>query len=162
MKNRLKLLSCILLFIAFSFSYSIQVSGQEKVNISAGIGLPELLNISVRYQLLYQVQIGLEVGTMPGLDEGQSLTSIGGDIYYHFGRLSKRRPWYFRVGLTNLNDEYFLGMKKYLYLNLRGGKDFNLSKKIGINIDAGLGFELTHRSIATVIPSLGICFFYRI
>ena len=37
----------VLLFI-FLFGYGNQTSGQEKLNISAGIGLPELINFGIR------------------------------------------------------------------------------------------------------------------
>jgi len=176
MKNKVKPIYHILLFITFSFSYGNQVFGQEKVNISAGIGLPELLNIGVRYQL-DQAQIGLSIGSMPVKDE--SLISLSGDFYYHFGGSSKFsdiRPWYGRIGLNYVRDETETSVDKYLYLILRIGRDFNLSKKFGINIDAGLGPQLFHDEIMKkpstswfnldfefpVIPALGICLFYRI
>ena len=41
-----------------------QTSNQEKLNISAGIGMPEHLNFGICYQL-EQVQIGLYIGSAP-------------------------------------------------------------------------------------------------
>ena len=175
MKDKVKLLSNILLIITFLFSHSNQVFGQEKVNLSTGFGIPELLNIGVRYQLS-QVQIGLSVGSIPVPNE--NIISISGDVYYHFGgfsELSNRRLWYVKIGLNYLRDETESVIDKYLYLNTRVGRDFNISNKIGIEIDVGAIFQLDNEVIRKkppsgwnidiempVIPSIGIGLFYRI
>ena len=147
----------------------------QKVNISAGMGSPELLNVGLRYQL-DQAQIGLSFGSMPVKDE--SMVSFAGDVYYHFAGssvLSNRRPWYGRGGLTWLRYETDNLIDKHLYLNTRLGRDLYFSEKFGVNIDTGLSFEL-HRERARkvppgmwsfqldfpVLPSVGIGFFYRI
>ncbi len=148
--------------------------GQEKVNISAGIGSPELLNVGLRFQF-DQAQIGLSLGSMPVKDE--SMVSFAGDVYYHFAGssvLSNRRPWYGRGGLTWLRYETNTLIDKHLYLNARVGRDLNISEKFGVNIDAGLSFELYSERTRKeppgiwsfqldfpVLPSLGIGFFYR-
>lgn len=176
MKDRVKPLSCISLILIFLFSFSMQMFGQEKVNVSVGIGLPELLNIGVGFPL-EQAQIGMSIGTMPVKDE--SLISLSGDFYYHFGgssEFSDIHSWYGGIGLNYLRDETETLIDKYLYLILRIGRDLNLSKKIGFNVDAGLGIQLYHDEIIKipsnnwfnfdfefpVIPTIGICLFYRI
>ena len=143
MKNKLKPLSYILLIISFLIIYGNQINGQEKVNISAGIGMPELFNVGVHRQL-DQTQIGLSIGILPGKLTGNDF-SISGDVYYHFGGTSKfsdRRPWYGRFGLTYLRNEAEYNIHKYTYLNLRIGRDLNISKKVGIEIDVGVVLEL--------------------
>lgn len=176
MKCKIKQIYLWLLLIISSVSCFNQVFAQEKINISAGIGLPELLNIGVRYQL-DQAQIGLKVGSLPGNND--KLFSLSGDIYYHFGGLSDlsiRRPWYSKIGLNFFRDETEYTIFKYLYLDCRIGKDINLSKKMGINLDAGLGVQLILDKVKKkesyswfnldlsfpVIPTLGLCLFYRI
>lgn len=175
MKTENNLLYNFILFSIFSFCCANQLFGQEKVNISAGMGIPELLNVGVRYQLK-QAQIGISFGSVPVKDE--SIFSVSGDVYYHFAgltKLSNRRPWYGKVGLNYLRDETKTLLDKYLYLNLRIGRDFNISKKIGIEIDAGAIFQLFNKTIRfqppggwnldikfPVIPSFGIGLFYRI
>lgn len=148
---------------------------QEKVNLSAGFGLPELLNLGIKYQL-EQMQLGISVGTFPSEDK---IFCISGDVYYHFAgtsELSNRRPWYGRFGLTYLYDETDVLIDKYLYLDLRVGYDINFSKKFGIEVDAGLVFQLskeeTRKKPKTgffdldldfpLLPAFGVCFFYRI
>ncbi len=193
MKNFMKALFCILLIIAFSFSSGNQALGQEeadtwdidqlfeieKVNISAGLGFPEALNIGVRLQL-YQIQIGFSIGSFPS--EDRSYFSTSGDLYYHFAghsKLSNRRAWYGRGGITYQRRELTKPTypstgwsAKELFLNLRIGRDINFSPTIGINIDAGASFSLfyeyiegfiyKHSPVFPVLPSLGATFFIRI
>jgi hypothetical protein len=175
MKYPGNLLYNLMLFSIFLFCCGNQSFGQEKVNISAGIGLPQFLNIGVRYQLK-QTQVGIGLGTMPVKDEG--IVTVSGDISYHFAgssELSDRRPWYGRIGLNYLRDETRTLVDKYLYLNLGIGRDFNISKKIGIGIGAGAIFQLFHDTKRKepssgwgldinfpVLPGFGIGLFYRI
>ncbi len=180
MKNASKLIFYILLLITFSIGNIVQLNGQEKVSITTGIGIPELLNLGVYYQL-DQVQMGLSVGTIPSGSDG-NLTSISGDVFYHFGGfsdLSYRRPWYARLGLNYLRDEDEYSIKKYTYLNLRIGRDLNITSKLGIKIGAGAIIELSETETmkkqkpsngwnfdldldTSIIPSIGVGLFYKI
>ena len=160
----------VLLFI-FLFSYGNQTSGQGKVNISAGIGLPELINFGIRYQFR-QEQVGICIGTVPLRDE--KLLSISGDLYFHFGEvaeLSARRVWYAKVGLNYLSDEFKNSEDRWTYLNLRFGRDINISKNIGFEIDLGTLIQLLHKEIPPstgwdlnfpILPSFGINIFFRL
>jgi len=60
-------------------------SDQEKVNITAGAGFPEALNLGVLFQHK-QTQIGFCLGAF--LMEDESFFSVSSDFYYHFGGLS--------------------------------------------------------------------------
>lgn len=174
MKKSGKVIYISILLGIFSFCSGNPLFGQEKVNISAGIGLPELINVGVRYQI-DQMQIGISFGSVPVKDE--SLISVSGDIFYHFAGLSEfsnRRPWYGRVGLVYLRDETNTFIKKYLFLNSRVGRDFNVSEKIGVQIDAGVIFQLYNDQVKKepsngwdfdlnfpVFPSFGAGIYYR-
>jgi hypothetical protein len=175
MKNKSKLYCNLILYCLYSVIYVNQVHAQEKVNISAGLGMPDFLNVGIRYQLK-QTQIGIGFGFMPLKDE--SLISVSGDYYYHFGGLSefsKRRPWYGRFGLVYVRDETETLIDKNLYFDLRIGRDFNISKKIGIAIDAGADIQLLNGEVrkkpadywdigidVPVIPAIEIGLFYRL
>ncbi len=176
MKNNMKALFCILLIITFSFSSGNQLLGQKKVDISAGIGVPELLNIGMRLQL-DQIQIGFSIGSFPS--EDRSYSAITGDFYYHFAghsKLSNRWAWYGRGGITYQRKELvkptyldWAWTAKELYFNLRLGRDINISPNIGINIDAGASFSLFYEYVGhmgsfhfPVLPGLGATFFIRI
>ena len=164
------------LMILGVFSCCCQVFGQEKINVTAGIGFPELLNFGVRYQLS-QAQIGVSYGLKYfGWPEG--LFSISSDAYYHFGgktKLSEIRPWYARAGLNYVRSETAALIEKDLFLNLRVGRDLNVSKKVGVEIDAGPLFWLLKKETRKkppgwldfdiyipLLPSIGITVFCRI
>jgi len=167
----------LVLFIIVLISNNEQVFCQDKINILAGAGLPELLNVGLNIQN-NQTQLGIRIGSWP---TDEKIISISGDIYYHFAgisRLSPRRLWYVKFGLNYLRDETEIVIDKYIYLNSRIGRDLNISKKIGIAIDAGLIIRLSHQESVkkpedfwdiwdigpelSVIPSIGIAMFYKI
>jgi hypothetical protein len=141
-----------LTFIALLSIASLKSSyGQKEINLTAGLGLPELLNIGIRGQL-NQYVCGISVGTVLSPGEGEKIYSVCGDLFYHFGKvneLSKRRVWYLRSGLNYLRDKLNssdIG-DRYTFLNLRFGRDLNLSKKIGIQIDGGFLILLSEKRI---------------
>ena len=158
-----------------SFLSSNALFAQEKVNISVGIGLPEFLNAGVRYQL-GQMQVGASFGIMPVKDE--SLYTVSGDIFYHFGgssALSPRRPWYGRAGINYMRNETDTFIDKYVFLNTRVGRDFNISEKVGVQIDGGILFQLYNDEVRKepsdgwdfdldfpVLPSFSAGVFYRL
>lgn len=172
----MKLITILLLIVISEFLWFHQSSGQEKINISSGFGIPELLNMGIRYQY-NQTQMGISLGTMP-FSPDESIVSFSGDIYYHFGgfsRLSNRRPWYGRIGLNYLRNETDVFIDKYYYLNTRIGRDFNISRKVGIQLDAGAVFQLHNKEIRKkisdgwdidlefpVFPGLGLTLLYKI
>jgi len=173
-QNKVKSIPGIILLITFIFNSDSQLIGQEKVNFSAGIGFPELLNLGLRYQLK-QTQFGISFGYMPSasFDNDNKMISIAGDFYYHFGgfsEFSQRRPWYFRSGLIYCNAA---GGNDLLWLNCRLGRDINLTKKVGLSIDAGIVLELYNEEKRNdpqsysdtptfILPGIGTCLFYRI
>ncbi len=134
----------VLLYGSFSNNF-----GQEKIDISTGFGIFELANIGFRYQI-NQTQIGLSVGTHPWHND--SVWSFLGDVFFHFGsfsELSNRKPWYIRLGLTYLrgksnNNDGLYQIDSYFYLNIRMGREFNISRKFGIYFDLGFNSEIKH------------------
>jgi len=160
-----------MLLSIITLSYSNQVIGQEKVNVSAGIGILDLINIGVLFQG-NQNQLGFSFGSMP--DKDGSEISIAGDVYYHFGgssELSDRHPWFARFGMLYIRTESTTYIDKYVFLNLRIGRDFNLSNKVGIGLDAGPMIQLfkleSEKKPSSnwdfpIFPGLGIKLFYRI
>lgn len=152
-----------LLTITLLSTYCSHISGQEKVNISGGLGFPDLVNIGARYQLKQDsLQLGISIGV------GQGIQAISADIFNHFGgfsKLSTRRPWYLKVGFNIIHepDEEFSDWA-FLF-NLRLGRDINLSKKAGLNLEAGLGYSPFFGMLmeeTKTFPSFGVYFFYRI
>ena len=108
------------------------------------------------------MQLGISIGI------GQGIRAISGDVFYHFGgysKLSNRRPWYLKGGLNILNEFHKEFSDWYLLFNSRLGRDINLSKEIGLNLEAGLCYSPFVELImegTKVIPSFGIYFYIRI
>ncbi len=174
MESRIKLFRLLLLIAVLLIFNSYQALAQNKINILAGVGIPEFLNAGINFQH-NQTQFGIRIGSWP---TDEKMICFSGDLYYHFSgisTLSTRRVWYARFGLVYLLDETETIIDKYVYLNSRIGRDFNISKKIGIEIDAGLIVQLSHNEKIkkssdfwnivpkpSIVPSIGIAMFYRI
>jgi hypothetical protein len=154
--------------MCFFLSSGQQLSGQEKVNISAGIGFLETINVGIRYQL-NQSQMGLSIGTWPSDTNSwfdwSSLISISGDFYYHFGGFSEfsdLQPWYGRIGLDFIRIGWDDNTENNLEPHFRIGRDFYFNRAVGFSLDAGVGFFIINESeFSPVVPAFGTCFFYR-
>jgi hypothetical protein len=140
---------------------SYQVCGQEKVNLYAGVAVPEQFVLGPRFQI-NQFQLGLGIGT------SKYQLSISGDVCYHFAgssQMSGRKPWYIKGGVSKWID-YSEEQDKYpLGFYFRTGRDINLSNRVGINIELGMvAGKLANELYGnrSVFPSLGIFLFYRI
>ena len=165
---------CFLLFVAlFMLSTDNLIFAQEKIKLSVGMGVPELLNIGVRIPIK-QTQIGFNFGAWP--QKNECFLSFSGDFYMHFGGVSKfsdRRPWYSRAGLNYLRSETSTYIEKSVYFNFRLGREIYISKKIGIELDAGAMFNVFSVHIGKtdsviinerswILPSFGLAVFYRL
>ena len=171
--GQMKKLYKLLLLSTVLFSFAFQTLGQEIMNVSAGFGFPELLNVAVRIQS-NQSQIGFSLGSFPGNDE--KTISFSADYYYHFAgesKLSERRPWYGKGGINYLREEKKTDLYEFVTFNLRLGRDINFSKRFGMAIDAGALFVLSQKgtnnpsgdfdvNYAIVNLSAGLGIFYRI
>jgi hypothetical protein len=173
MKTNMRLACFTVMVAVCTFMNVTGLSGQGNINITAGIGFPEVINAGIRYQM-GQAQVGVAAGFLPA--QGESVTSFSFDFWYHFvgsSELSDRRPWFGRLGLMYLHDKQEGSFNdKLLFLETRGGREFNLSEKFGISIDAGLMYKLYTDvgdndvakfiySFMWALPAGGISFFYR-
>lgn len=148
---------------------------QGGVSLKAGIGFPELLNGSIRLEANYY-KLGLTFGGLPAIDN-ESMFSISGDVYFPLGKkflLKKKQPLCGRIGLSYFRDESEKYRDTYLHLNLRAGRDFMFSEKLGMEIYFGMMIQLHYEHIqkesmfltfsmseAPVLPSGGVGIFYR-
>ena len=177
--NKTSLIPIIALLL---FNNSI-LRSQEKINLSAGFGIPELMNVGVLYQLK-QVQIGVGGGFMMHnmsnyySNNNENAFSVSGEIYYHFAGKNKyaiRKPWYVKAGLNFIRFNEVNQSQNANYLNFRIGHDFNVSEKVGIDIGAGAAYQLNYKSFdnqllgdwfninlnSAVVPSIGMRLFLR-
>lgn len=99
-----KIISLFMIFICIIFTQKIYSQG--KLNISAGVGMLECLNVGVHYQLNY-FQVGMSAGTWPN----NNVISILGDLRLQFGQDSKSSnhpSWYLLYGLDYVRHEMIL------------------------------------------------------
>jgi hypothetical protein len=154
-----KIFLILLVFIASV----VNVNCQDKLSVSLGMGLPELINAGVRYEL-QPVKFGVSVGTA-----FSGAYAISGDIYYHFGgrtNLNDMPPWFFRTNFTYWTFQKFLfiNLGEVMMLGFRVGRDFNLTEDFGISIDGGIipfSFFSGRKIPFSFIPSIGAGVYYR-
>lgn len=146
---------------------------QEKINISLGIGFLELMNVGMHYQF-EQIQLGANIGTWPN----ENKFSLSSDIRFHFGdssKFSERKNWFFLFGYLYYRAEDDSSIDKIQIVNFRLGRDFNVSKKIGLSISVGLLGIISNEEVRKIcldcplggvdysyLPSIGLEIFYRL
>tara|TARA_B100000508_G_scaffold133687_1_gene123780 strand:- start:130 stop:642 length:513 start_codon:yes stop_codon:yes gene_type:complete len=157
---------------------------QEKINLSAGFGVPEFMNVGILYQL-NQVQVGVSTGLMMhnmsnfNSSNGDNAFSFSGDLYYHFAgkpvAFSNRKPWYGKIGVNFLKFNESDQNNSATYLNFRIGRDFYFSEKLGVAIGVGAAYQLNYiknepsllgewfnlNFNSAIVPSVGMRFFLR-
>ncbi len=148
--------SFLLLF--WGVLWSNTLLGQNNLNITIGAGLPERYYIGINYEIS-QWQVGLNAGGKEVI--GLSSKSAGLSAAYHFwgkSKWTKQRNWYYSTGLNYLNQEMDEFEYHHFYLNLRLGRTFNLSSRLGLALEAGRLFDLRSTYEYTPIESLSyIC-----
>lgn len=171
MKNQDASLFSILLVIGLLFVSYGEVFGQKEARLSAGVGLPEALNIGFKYRI-NQSQVGGSVGWWPGDEESflfdyENAFSFTVDYYYHFGGISQfsdLRPWYFRTGLNCILVDWDHSIEPLVDTFFRIGRDLYFSDKGGISLDGGFLVNLydSGNELLRILPSLSIGLFYRL
>ncbi len=152
----------LILFILTSI-FHFKGFAQDEVSISLGLGLPELFNAAVRYEMA-PVKFGAGIGT------AFTGYALSGDFYYHFGKVSqfsKMPPWYIRANMTywQLRKVLFVDLGKVVLLGVRVGRDFNITEEIGVSLDGGIipfSFFSGNKIPFSFIPSAGINVYYRL
>ena len=175
MRTIQKTLLIAFLFILLS-GFSGSVFGENHIDIFLGAGVPEFINIGMRYQAA-QMQLGLSYGFLPLEDE--TCTSITGDISFHFAgtsTITTRRPWYTKFGISYVRNKQDDETSSYLYSNFRIGREFFISKHFGIGADMGVSIELSKEIKAEqgtsgwfdldfdlpILPCFGVNIFYHL
>lgn len=178
----MKQLVFYLLVVFYIFSSDGQISGQGKVCLSAGFGIPELINVGIHYRI-EQALIGFGFGYFPQSASGYdslsilswgTLKSLSGDISYHFGKLPRSpdlvdHPWYVMLGFAYTREERGDNNNNAFFLSPRIGRDFNISDRIGIGVDIGINMihYFSDPSVPSYfslfgLPGIGVRVFYRI
>jgi|WetSurMetagenome_2_1015567.scaffolds.fasta_scaffold00156_23 hypothetical protein len=151
----------ILLFIIFCNS---PASSQNKFELSGGAGYPELINLRMKYGGNFK--IGLCQSILPFYDPPVPFGPTVLEFYYYFAgksALNEQPVWYLLCGLgcfwDNPGGFYKEGIHLCFYPRI--GRNINLSKNIGINLDAGV-FPFYYNTLFYIHPSLSINLFFRL
>lgn len=150
-KHAVTNLICLLLGSILGLLCETSAVGQESANLIAGFGMPEFVSLGIRREI-NPFQFGIYAGAAPNKPTRDFAVTT--DMYYHFAGSAERferRPWYVRSGITFIHDETDEFIKKSLYLPVKIGREIPISKKIGLQFDAGTMFRLFEE--ITVIDS---------
>ena len=173
MKKKMTLPYVTMIVTALTFVNIPGLYGQEGVNITAGLGFPETINVGIRYEK-GQSQIGVAAGFLPATDE--RITNVSITFWHHFigsSVFTERRPWYGRLGVDYINDKMEGSPgDKLVFLDMRGGREFNISENFGISLDAGILYKLYADAggsdlgqfifdVMWALPAGGISIFYK-
>jgi len=166
-----------ILFLAFLFSGT-RSYPQQGINVTAGIGFPELINLGIRVQF-DQTELGLSAGTFP--ESGEDVLSLSANYYYHFGGSSEftdLRPWFLKAGLTYAYSENEWNRGEYFFLGPGIGREFNISSNFAVALETGFFVILSENEkekrespdsiwnfdfdfTGSVLPAAGINLIYR-
>ena len=158
----------LVLFIAITG----QSHGQKRGDISLGMGFPELSSVGIRYQVFPQFRTGICAGWLPGttFKSGgwNSLVSLSGDLYYHFGRISlfpERRIFYVNTGINFIQEKPINWKENWWNYYVRMGCEIHSTRRYGINIHGGVIYNLNPEKnwarLERFLPAIGANIFYR-
>jgi hypothetical protein len=134
----------IKVYFLFLLIFPNYLFSQNRVEISAGIGIPELLNLKIKYGNYFQICGSL--GYMPFINYG----AFSGDIYYHLPSKSsedKSRKWFLNTGFSYIpsSKAFSSTSKKTLLMYSRIGRTFyshNKTYRDGLRLDLGIMFQI--------------------
>jgi hypothetical protein len=134
----------IKIYILFLFIFPNILFSQNRVEISAGLSIPELLNLKIKYGNIFQ--IGGSLGYMPFV----SFWAISGDIDYHFPSKSnedKSGKWFLNTGISYIppSESFSSTSKKTLLMYSRIGRTFYSHNKNDLNglcLELGIIFQI--------------------
>lgn len=144
------------------------IRGAENPRFSMGVGFAETINAGVKFPCGVNTQMGLSLGTWPSpnnyIFNWNSMISLSGDFYYHFGRpaLEQTLPcWYIRSGIDYMRLRFDSDTDNNMEMHNRFGRDFYISEISGIGLDAGVAvFVMNESGLTPVLPAIGINVFF--
>jgi hypothetical protein len=157
-KKKIKYFVLVVLFLLSGFT----AHSKNHFEISLGIGYMDGINAKLKYGNNLQI----------GVSQFLFYNSSALEVYYHFAgksEYSDQRLWYCMAG-NNWNWQIpsigITDKSSYPFLYFRVGRTFNLSTKIGMSFELGLGNEYEQLkdifNPANILPTINFGFFYRL
>ena len=133
--------------VCIMFSAKAQVI-KSKLDVVCGASAREYYHLGLRYQYIDNFQLGLYYGNSLGINSKTIYTySINNLI--HFGEhsfYSNRSVWYARQGYTYAIKEEGTETTYFSFINIALGREFNVSEKVGFNVDGGLIIQTSEKT----------------
>lgn len=117
---------------------------QDMLQVQAGLGFPSLLHTGITCFDGPQ-GIGLTIGSLPA--KASTLINVSTYYQYHFGKAHRLHPmpkWFIQVGMSYLADFNDKRVYTDVFLSPQMGYDVQLTRKMGLTIQAGLLVALMH------------------
>lgn len=166
----MKELKYLIISFLLMLCFDVGAYSNSKLNISAGYGTRDFININVEYLIDSDVGLVAGIGYLPGhistydysIDNSTRGRVVFIDIYKHFGKPSKLSgisPWFVRYGVSHLlfqdfnsDDDYYKRLTEEFIINIQIGREINFSKNIGIRIMLGLSYSISEKLIYGEYP----------
>jgi len=163
-----KAIKCIIPVLILWSAGGDYISGAGKPRFSIGVGFAETINAGLKFRSGGKTQMGISLGTWPSpgsyIFDWNSLISLSGDFYYHFGRQAFEQTlpcWYVRSGIDYMRLRFDDDIDSNMELHIRFGRDFYISEISGIGLDAGVAvFVMNESGLTPVLPAIGINLFF--
>ncbi|MEX0987989.1 MAG: hypothetical protein WD052_10975 [Bacteroidales bacterium] len=155
------------------FHVCTNIYGQKKWTFSAGIGIPEAMNMGIRYNV-NNFKFGLNPGIYPGALSGSKYYYYNMGVYssYHFEN-SREKKRYVRGGFIFSSMIYYKYYSGYwenkellIMLDFRIGRQF-IFQRGGLDINLGLIFSLLPELYfdllifeSVALPSFGVSYLF--
>ncbi len=119
---------------------------QKPLELSLGIGLPDLMNLGVGFRHR-NIKIGANTGGFLRNDSG--LSTVGLDFYAYIEQESdtpSKSAWLINLGLSKIKDKKEASVDKYLYIKTRLGRDIFISDQLNLELGLGLIAEVDYKT----------------
>lgn len=161
-----------LILLIFCLLLSQEIYAEKNFIVFSGIGFPELINVGTRYQF-EEIHLGASFGFPVFLDDlHKRMNSVSFFPHYYFAgfsELTKAKTWYLKTGITYLWGETSTKTYENVFLDIKVGKEFNLSNRFGVGIGAGTAIQVYEKPpsdmnifLEPFFPSIGIDIYYRL
>ena len=173
--------SLFLFIIIFLISSPLQAQDTIKSGFTFSVGFPGFFSVGI-YKKVSNIKYSLRAGYVgkPCImfcNYVEKYTSVSAEVHYYFEtetEIPKENPFYLRGSMNYYQRKgHPYRSYKFISLNTRVGKHFKVSKKNGIEIDAGVLFRFYRKEIEVkpknggyypdddfILPSAGITFVF--
>jgi hypothetical protein len=133
--------------------------------VVVGSGLPEFTYIGAGYKLTDQRLVSLTFGTaFPSESKVSSFTLKHAFLFKSSNKFDNLKTWFFGQKVNYLRKRPNNFKDDYAFIGLDIGRQFNISKKLGVAFDVGIVYLLLQpedRDPTDILPTANLQLFYR-